>query len=54
MGDVGSDGLLKLGRATVEAAQAVKHNLDGTRLRAGLAADAVIQLVNMVRRLRPE
>ena len=52
--EVGSDELTKLGRATVEAAQAVKHNLDGTRLRAGIAADAVIQLVNMVRRLRPD
>lgn len=54
MGEVGSDELTKLGRATVEAAQAVKHNLDGTRMRAGIAADAVIQLVNMVRRLRPD
>lgn len=54
MGEVGSDELTKLGRATVEAAQAVKHNFDGTRLRAGIAADAVIQLVNMVRRLRPD
>lgn len=51
---VGSDELTKLGRATVEAAQSVKHNLDGTRMRAGIAADAVIQLVHMVRRLRPE
>lgn len=51
---VGSDELTKLGRATIEAAQAVKHNLDGTRMRAGIAADAVIQLVNMVRRLRPD
>lgn len=48
---IGSDELTKLGRATIEAAQAVKHNLDGTRMRAGIAADAVIQLVNMVRRL---
>ena len=51
---VGSDELTKLGRATIEAAQSVKHNLDGTRTRAGIAADAVIQLVNMVRRLRPD
>jgi hypothetical protein len=50
---VGSDELTKLGRATIEAAQAVKHNLDGTRMRAGVAADAVIQLVNIVKRLRP-
>ena len=34
---VGSDELTKLGRATIEAAQSVKHNLDGTRMRAGLA-----------------
>ncbi len=51
---IGSDELTKLGRAAIEAAQAVKHNLDGTRMRAGIAADAVIQLVNMVRRLRPD
>ena len=54
LGEVGSDVLMKLGRATVEAAQAIKHNLDGTRMRAGIAADAVIQLVNMIRRLRPD
>jgi hypothetical protein len=54
LAEVGSDELMKLGRATVEAAQSVKHNLDGTRVRAGIAADAVIQLANMVRRLRPD
>lgn len=53
-GTVGSRELTTLGRATIEAAQAAKHNLDGTRMRAGIAADAVIQLVNMVRRLRPD
>jgi hypothetical protein len=48
----GSDELVKLGKVTVELAQAVKHNPSGSRTRAGIAADAVIQLVNMVRRLQ--
>lgn len=38
-------------KKTIEFAQAVKHNPDGTRVRAGIAADAVIQLANMLRRL---
>lgn len=49
----GSDELVKLAKATIELAQAVKHNPSGSRTRAGIAADAVIQLVNMVRRLQP-
>jgi hypothetical protein len=48
----GSDELARLARAAVEMAQAVKHNPAGSRLRAGIAADAVIQLANMVRRLQ--
>jgi hypothetical protein len=38
-------------KKTIEFAQAVKHNPDGTRVRAGIAADAVIQLANILRRL---
>jgi len=38
-------------KKTIEFAQAVKHNADGTRVRAGIAADAVIQLANILRRL---
>lgn len=48
----GSAELVKLAKATIELAQAVKHNPSGSRTRAGIAADAVIQLVNMVRRLQ--
>lgn len=48
----GSDELVRLARASVEMAQAVKHNAAGSRVRAGIAADAVIQLANMVRRLQ--
>ena len=50
--DEGSDELVKLARANIELAQAVKHNPSGSRTRAGIAADAMIQLVNMVRRLQ--
>jgi hypothetical protein len=49
----GSEELARLARATVDMAQAVKHNPDGSRVRAGIAADAVIQLANMIRRLQP-
>lgn len=48
----GSDELVRLGKASVEVAQAVKHNAAGSRVRAGIAADAVIQLANMIRRLQ--
>lgn len=48
----GSEELVRLARATVEMAQAVKHNASGSRTRAGIAADAVIQLANMIRRLQ--
>ena len=33
-------------------AQAVKHNAAGSRNRAGVAADAVIQLANIIRRIQ--
>ncbi len=41
----------KLARAAIEAAQAVKHRTTPDRLTAGLAADAVILVANMLRRL---
>lgn len=43
--------LRKLGRATIEMAQHVKHSETPTRREAGIAADAVIQLANLLRRL---
>jgi hypothetical protein len=39
-------------RSTIDLAQAVKHNPSGTRTQAGIAADAAIQLANMIRRIR--
>lgn len=50
----GSDELTRLAKAAVELAQAVKHNPAGSRVRAGIAADAVIQLANMFRRLQDD
>lgn len=47
----GNAELRGLARKTIEFAQAVKHNPGGTRMRAGIAADAVIQLANVLRRL---
>lgn len=47
----GNEQLRALVKKTIEFAQAVKHNPDGTRVRAGISADAVIQLANMLRRL---
>jgi hypothetical protein len=44
--------LRKLARAVIELAQAVKHRESPTRRDAGIAADAVIQLANMLRRLQ--
>lgn len=42
----------KLARASIELAQAVKHRREtATRLEAGIAADAVILLANMLRRI---
>lgn len=43
--------LRKLARATIEMAQQVKHSETPTRREAGIAADAVIQLANLLRRL---
>ncbi len=50
----GSEEIARLGKATIEVAQAVKHNPAGYRIRAGIAADAVIQLANILRRLQSE
>ncbi|WP_146085127.1 hypothetical protein [Rathayibacter tritici] len=52
---VGSDnaGLRKLARAAIEFAQAVKHRRSTvTRQESGIAADAVILLANLLRRLQ--
>lgn len=43
--------LRKLARAAIEYAQHVKHSETPTRREAGIAADAVIQLANLLRRL---
>lgn len=43
--------LRKLARATIEMAQAVKHRSTPTRREAGVAADAVILLANLLRRI---
>lgn len=44
----------KLARAVIELAQHVKHSTTPTRREAGIAADAVIQLANLLRRLEEE
>ena len=44
--------LRKLVRAAIELAQAAKHRRNGDRRSAGMAADAVLLVVNLVRRLR--
>jgi hypothetical protein len=41
----------KFARATIELAQAVKHSGTPLRTEAGVVADAVILLANMLRRL---
>lgn len=46
--------LRKLARATIEFAQAVKHRGTGSRRDAGIAADGVIQLANIMRRISPD
>lgn len=43
--------LRKLARATIDFAQHVKHGKTPTRREAGIAADAVIQLANILRHL---
>ena len=45
--------LRSLARATIEFAQHVKHS-PSTRLEAGIAADAVIQLAYLIRRLQSD
>jgi hypothetical protein len=49
----GSDnaGLRRLAKAAIEVAQQVTHNGGPIRTDAGIAADAVILLANMLRRL---
>lgn len=44
----------KLARAAIELAEAVKHGRAPTRTKAGVAADAVILLANMLRRLEED
>lgn len=47
----GNEELRRLARTTIEAAQAMKHRGTPTRTEVGIAADAVILLANMLRRL---
>lgn len=49
---LGGAELRRHARSTIELAQAVKHNPAGTRTQAGIAADAAIQLANMIRRIQ--
>ncbi|MYG94053.1 MAG: hypothetical protein F4138_03540 [Acidimicrobiia bacterium] len=44
----------KMARAAIELAQAVKHQSEPTRRHAGIAADSVILLANILRRLAEE
>ncbi len=44
----------RLVKRAVELSQAVKHSPMRTRTEAGIAADAVFLIANMLRRLRPE
>jgi hypothetical protein len=46
--------LRKLARSAIEFAQHVKHSATPTRREAGIAADAVIQLANLLKRLDEE
>lgn len=52
----GSDSapLRKMAKASIELAQAVKHRSAPSRRDAGIAADAVIQLANLLRRIADE
>jgi len=47
----GNEELRGLAKTTIEAAQAMKHRGTPTRTEVGIAADAVILLANMLRRL---
>jgi hypothetical protein len=53
-GTEASDELTRLATSTVDLAQAVKHNPNGSRIRAAIAASAVIQLAYIVRRLEDD
>jgi hypothetical protein len=46
-----NEGLRRLARSTIEVAQQVKHSHEPARTEAGIAADGVILLANMLRRL---
>ena len=46
--------LRKMAKASIELAQAVKHRSAPSRRDAGIAADAVIQLANLLRRIADE
>jgi hypothetical protein len=46
--------LRKLARATIELAQATKHSSTPSRIEAGIVADSVILLANMLRRLEEQ
>jgi hypothetical protein len=48
----GGPELVRHARTTIDLAQAVKHNPAGSRMQAGIAADAVIQLTHMIRRIQ--
>jgi hypothetical protein len=48
----GGQELASHAKSAIELAQAVKHNPTGSRTQAGIAADAVIQLANMIRRIQ--
>jgi len=47
----GNAEIRKLARSAIEAAQAVKHGTTPDRLKAGIAADAVLVVTHMMRRL---
>ena len=49
-----SEAIRKLANAAIDLAQAVKHNQEGTRRNAGIAADSVILLANLLRRFAEE
>ena len=44
----------KVANAVIELAHSVKHRSTPTRQQAGIAADSVIQLANLLRRLEDE
>jgi hypothetical protein len=50
----GSAELRKFARSAIELAQAVKHSSASTRTEAGITADAVIVLANMLRRVEDD